>query len=158
MIEKKRFKQLISETAAEAGFNRDGQEWYLDSKETVTILDLQKDDFGPGYWVNLAVWLKALGAPPSMPPKEHQSHIRLRANQAIKDRAEEVLAAFNPEFEMPTHAQETLVRGLLLDRLFPVLKRASTLSGLRELFGKGLLANAAILKEARALLEHSPEK
>jgi hypothetical protein len=60
----------------EAGFRKKSGSWYLDAPETILVANLQKSNWGPQYYVNLAVWFKALGTEEA--PKEQFCHLRKR--------------------------------------------------------------------------------
>jgi hypothetical protein len=77
---------MSERNAVHRGFDRFGKDaggekksggWYWRSDEVVAVVDLQKSQYGPKYYVNVAFWLRAAGDEPF--PKTWKSHIRMHA-------------------------------------------------------------------------------
>ncbi len=58
------------------GFRRKGTTLYRDQDETVAVVNLQGSMYGGRYYLNVALWLKAVGDQPF--PKEHHCQLRMR--------------------------------------------------------------------------------
>ena len=58
------------------GFQRKGTTLYRDQEQTVAVVNLQGSRYGGRYYLNVGLWLKALGDEPA--PKEHHCHLRTR--------------------------------------------------------------------------------
>jgi hypothetical protein len=61
MIDKKSFKKVFGTPLEDAGFYKKGQAWYLDGADAIAVINLQKCDWNETYFVNIGIWLKALG-------------------------------------------------------------------------------------------------
>lgn len=59
-----------------SGFVKKGGSWYSTSNDAVIVVELQKSQYGPKYYVNIAWWLRLLGN--ASAPKEHACHVRTR--------------------------------------------------------------------------------
>jgi hypothetical protein len=57
-------------------FRRKGTTLYRDQDETVAVVNLQGSQYGGRYYLNVALWLKALGDEPF--PKENHCQLRTR--------------------------------------------------------------------------------
>ena len=62
---------------------KNGSAWYLRRDETIFVVELQKSNYGPCYFINVAVWLRDLGD--TQFPKEHACHIRTRLGELVGD-------------------------------------------------------------------------
>ena len=65
------------------GFRRKSNAWYLPQAETIAVLDLQKSQYGPQYYANVALWLLPLGD--AATPKEGTCQIRTRLTSLFPD-------------------------------------------------------------------------
>jgi hypothetical protein len=55
------------------GFKKSRRDtWHLDREETILIVNLQKSAYSRQYYVNVGIWLKALGSPVKVPPADYQ--------------------------------------------------------------------------------------
>lgn len=67
---------VFREWAKENGFRRKGTTLYRDQQETIAVIKLQGSRYGGRYFLNVALWLKAVGE--ATEPKEHHCHMRTR--------------------------------------------------------------------------------
>jgi hypothetical protein len=58
------------------GYRRKGITLHRDQAETIAVVNLQGSQWGGRYYVNVSLWLKALGA--AYAPPENKCHIRTR--------------------------------------------------------------------------------
>lgn len=61
MIDKKTFKKEISAPLEAAGFAKKGQSWYLDGNDSLIGFQIRKSDWEDRYYIDIGIWLKALG-------------------------------------------------------------------------------------------------
>jgi hypothetical protein len=78
---------VFDKFAAGAGFVKKSGSWYRASDEVITVLNLQKSQYGLSCYVNIAFCLRALGAETF--PQEQKCHIRFRLEILLPDREEE---------------------------------------------------------------------
>jgi hypothetical protein len=64
-----------------AGFEKKSGAWYRRCDEVVAVVDLQKSQYGPQYYVNVAFWLRALGE--EQYPKTWKSHVQVRLGSLL---------------------------------------------------------------------------
>lgn len=122
---------LVSKTMAASGYTRHRKTWYRVGEEVIVVLNLQKSQWGDGLvFINLGFWLRALGEPVALPPKENQCHVRTRADGPLFSIAREMYDSLNLRVEMPDDERSARVVELLRDKILPFLQRCSTLSGL----------------------------
>jgi hypothetical protein len=136
---------------AAGGMLKQSGSWYRASDEVITVLNLQKSQYSLSYYVNVGFWLRALGA--EKYPKENKCHIRLRLETLLPDREEEIRALLDLERDVPSRAKR--FHDILETELRPLLERASSLEGLRQLRRNGQLERAFVLGPAQTLLDQS---
>jgi hypothetical protein len=145
-------KEAFGTAMEKAGFQKKSDCWYLRTQDAVLVANLQKSDYGDQYYVNLAVWLKALGD--STFPKEHHCHIRLRAVALDRDRQEywerEVFNLENKDIQDPVRSE--LVQSFLVTRAIPFLLSCGSLAGLKRLQREGRFRGAFVGVEAQRAL------
>jgi hypothetical protein len=73
---KRAIAAAIHEVLTAEGFTRTGTTWHYDGEETILVVNLQGSMWGNVSYINLAVWVKALGR--AKVTKEHVCHIRTR--------------------------------------------------------------------------------
>lgn len=147
-------KQAFTSTVRKAGFKKKGAGWFHETDDAVLVVNLQRSSFGEQYFVNLAVWLKALGGMKF--PKEYDCHIRIRATalDAERQRYWET-EVFNLErAEMPDRTRLELIQSFVEKIAVPFLLACGSLSELRRLYREGRLTGAAVITTAQRLLEN----
>ncbi|WDF76661.1 DUF4304 domain-containing protein [Mucilaginibacter sp. KACC 22773] len=78
-------EELILEIDAELkklGFQRKSGSWYLNEKEVIKVVNLQKSNYSDLYYVNIGAYFKEIDGKENF-PKEQQCHIRTRLNSWI---------------------------------------------------------------------------
>ncbi|MBV7519968.1 DUF4304 domain-containing protein [Ensifer sp. ENS12] len=59
----------VSSLLKPLGFRRKSSSWYLENDETVLIVNVQRSQFGPQYYLNFSVVIRAISTVPQ--PKEY---------------------------------------------------------------------------------------
>lgn len=68
------------------GYSKRSGSWYRTQRETVAVMNLQRSNYSPRYFINVALWLSVFGPEPY--PKEHVCHIRTRLERLFDDAAQ----------------------------------------------------------------------
>lgn len=137
----------------EALFHKEGVVWYRETDDAVLVADLQKSNFGDQYYVNLAVWLKALGEVRF--PKESQCHIRIRPT-ALDANTQKYWEreVFNLEHRtIPDHKRIELIEAFLTRTAIPFLLAAGSIEGLRRMQHDGRLEGAAVMAVVEKVIQ-----
>lgn len=135
-------KDALTKVLTDLGFERKSDHWYLKKSETILVVNLQKSDWGGQYYLNLAVWLKALGGPQL--PRENHCQIRTRL-EALDPNSAELRRALNSADESWTPQERTQVVARAMREVgFPFLDRCSTVDGIRDAYLTGGLSNALV--------------
>ncbi|HXQ35760.1 MAG TPA: DUF4304 domain-containing protein [Anaerolineales bacterium] len=142
----KQLEQSISKELLPLGFKKQGKTWYHDVDECISLLNLQKSEWGAQFYLNLGVFVKQLD-PRISTPKEHQCHLRLRLSDLVPNKAEfEQYLDFENEIADEQRIHEIL-KGLR-SYAVPWLKAVESLEGIKTtiLEGKGSAAVSLRLK------------
>jgi hypothetical protein len=151
----KELEDVFDNVLTPAGFRRRKDTWYKTNEDTITLLNLQKSQWGGQYYVNLAVYLRDLGRATS--PPEHQSHIRVRLTSIAGESASAIEESL--DLERPGiggDQRRTIITSALTTIAIPFLAERSGLPRLREMHAKGQLGPVLITKVTRELLEGTP--
>jgi Domain of unknown function (DUF4304) len=141
----------FDEFAKSAGFVKKSGSWYLRTPETVVVLNLQKSQYAVRYYVNVAIWLQALGHADA--PKENHCHVRTRLDDLVPTEVEPRLTQL---LDITTSISEQQRREELLavlnDHLLPLLRASATLKDLQSGDGKQVVARSLVTGPAQTLL------
>jgi Domain of unknown function (DUF4304) len=128
----KPIKEIFSEVLPEFGFNKQKpNNWYKSFPEVVQVVGLQKADWGDYYFVNLALWVKALGG--NAAPKFHECHM-IRRLDGIALHPNELAAALNEEdsWKMDEAERRRILRLELGNAQFSFFQNLSTVEEIRR--------------------------
>jgi hypothetical protein len=140
----------FDEFAQSSGFTKKSGSWYRRSSETIVVLNLQKSQYGPQYYVNVGLWLLGIG--PEEAPKENHCHVRTRLEFLVptpKGRVTTLLDLASP-LDDRTRREELLT--LLKSDLLPVVDACATLEDLRSGEGRRLIDVSLVEGPAQRLL------
>jgi hypothetical protein len=125
--------------------------WYRRSEETIVVLNLQKSNYGPSYYVNVAIWLLAAGAADA--PKPSHCHVQTRLDRLLPaemhDRLKALLDLDSPIGE-DVRREELLA--LLGQHLLPLVEAAATLESLRSGEGRRFVEASLVDGDGQRLL------
>lgn len=146
-MDSKQLAEVIGSRLVGAGFSRSGQTWFRESTETIALANLQKSRYGPCYYMNLGFWIKSLGDPPSIPPREHLCHIRARADSELEPGLGRTL-----DLEVPIDDgdRRSELHRIVTETVIPFLVQGESLAGLRVLV-EGRLEHVTSVTARRVL-------
>lgn len=148
MAPRNEIQQEFDAFGANAGMLKKSGNWYHASDETISVLNLQKSQYGLSYYFNVGIWITPLGE--ERFPKEHKCHVRLRLGDLVPQRTEEISALLDLEHDASSRVER--LRDVFERELKPFLASGESLDGLRQLQREGRLAGAFVLGPAMALL------
>ncbi|MFP3462952.1 DUF4304 domain-containing protein [Arthrobacter globiformis] len=148
-------RNVIQQTFDEFGTTHKGRKksgsWYLSGSDTLIVLNLQKSNYSPRYYINFGIWFLAVG--PSNYPKTTHCHLQTRLEALVADddrpRLEGLL---NLEEIMPDHVRHDELHAALDDWLLPFVQTASSLSSIVTAAGHRLLANSLLDRDGQRIL------
>ena len=152
MTDSKTLKAALRSVLLDCDFKKKSDSWYWSNDTVVLVVNLQKSQYGPQYYVNCGVALKSLGAVAF--PKEHHCHIRFRLTGVVSDKermkVESVFDLENSRFSDQERREE--ITKLIRTTALPILKGCTSVDGMSEVTKSGKLANAMIHKRVRNLI------
>lgn len=140
---------VFREWGKDNGFRRKGTTLYRDQQETVAVVNLQGSRYGGRYYVNVALWLKAVGEEPA--PKENRCQLRTRLSSLRSPDASEAEEVYlDLTSNLSADERRTQFRGVLDSVVGPALSRTGTLAELKA--NPGVVRRFLIDKDAHLLL------
>lgn len=144
-------QQMIDRVLSVGAFDRRGSRWTRDADEVFQSVELQQSQFGEQFYVNIGLWLKALG--PSAKMQEKDMHVRLRADGVLQSIHKEQLSkALDFDQELPLDQRESIVGNIFEATVLPHLNEWRSVKGVARALSSGDLHDALIRREARTLL------
>lgn len=137
----------FEDTLCKSGFAKKSGSWYIHYPETVGVVNLQKSQYGDTYYVNLGVWVNALGE--AQFPKENTCHIRIRLSALCDDTFER---AMDSDSALSDDQRKKVIEAALLKKAIPFLQSTSSLSKIKEGIENGRLGEAMVHVKVKKLL------
>lgn len=136
-----------------AGFKKAKSDtWIRRNPDTVSVLNVQKSNYGHQYYINVALWLNALGDVES--PPEHSCPIRFRWELLIPQDCVSQKTLLDLEDTSMTDPERTMHIASILERyVLPFFSQTATLDGLRTTYRAKPWLKSHTIAKARPLLE-----
>ncbi len=152
MSQPKSLSEIFRNELKPLGFKQKADTWYRENEQVVQVLNIDKADFTKCYYVNIALWLKALGPLPI--PKEHLCHVR--------DRWEEVMPQIDRKYleklldlndtSIGEHERAVELSRLLQTYIIPFFLQMDSLSAIQQAYQTKSLPLRMIVVKAQTLL------
>lgn len=132
MHDKKLFIEAVGRKLKPAGFKKaNSVTWYRRNDETVSVLNLQRSLYSAQYYINVALWLNALGDLSA--PREHLCHVRFRWEKIVQ--ADDGLLSDLTNFEdvsVTDELRSAQIADLLERDVLPFFARTTTLREIKD--------------------------
>lgn len=135
------------------GFSKKSGSWYRTGDGVVTVVELQRSQYGKQYYINVALWLLALGD--ATAPREHACHVRTRLSRLVGDSESELAALLDLDTLRADSDRRTALASFLDKHLVPVLDASVSVDVLRTTVGRRLIEASLVSGPARAFLGSS---
>src|SRR4051812_3354033 len=86
-------EQVIAERLKPLGYLKRATTWHRERDQLISVLNLQKSQWGEGWYINLGVYLRALGDEER--PPEARCHVRCRASPTTLQTPKQVTATLD---------------------------------------------------------------
>ncbi len=141
----------LGEILSKTGFKKKSDTWLYEAKDTITVINLQKSQYGQQYYVNAAIWVKALGQ--NKAPKENQCHIRFRLSSIVPEEQQSILSAIlDLEKPISDESERSSVLSAIFEKYgLPLLNKCMSLDGLKKALDGGDLEKALVQTSVREL-------
>lgn len=133
-----------------AGFSKKSGSWYRTTDDVITVVQLQKSQYGLQYYVNIALWLRPLGE--ATAPKEQVCHVRTRLSGLVGNEEGQLEALLDLDVPMPDGERAEKLRTFLNAHLGPALEAVASLDSLRDGAGRKVVAASLVRGPAQGLL------
>jgi hypothetical protein len=135
---------------AHGGHKKAGS-WYLTGSDSVIVLNLQKSNYSPRYYINFGLWF--LGVGPSNDPPPTHCHLQTRVESLVADDDRpRFQALLDLEEIRPDHVRHDELLSALEDWLLPFIKAGSSLSNLETPAGQRLLTRSLLNGDGQLFL------
>jgi hypothetical protein len=149
MIDKNTFKKTIATVLKTVGFVKRGrQSWYFHGTDSVIVFNLQKSNWDEMYYINIGIWLNALGK--SLFPLHNQCHLYYRVENLFPKQRELIVNSCSLEKSNIKHLNN--LSTFIESQLAPFLQECTNEKSLKELFSQGDLENGLVNLVARQYL------
>lgn len=144
-------QRMFDELAKRADFTKRSGSWYRRQADTISVLNLQKSQYGPSYYVNLGVWLSPLGDSGSPPP--HHCHVQTRLEALAPESERNAIGALLTVDQTMTEAE----RQISLERLFelyilPFFDKLLSVAAVTDRYKRDGLKDTLVRREAVGLM------
>ncbi|MGM9473293.1 DUF4304 domain-containing protein [Pseudarthrobacter sp. YS3] len=133
-----------------AGFSKKSGSWYRTSLDVITVVQLQKSQYGLQHYVNIALWLRPLGE--ATAPKEQVCHVRTRLSRLIGNEEAQLEALLDLDVQMSDGERAEKLRSFLNVHMRPALEAVASLDSLRDGAGRKVVAASLVRGTAQGLL------
>lgn len=143
-------RKALTRSLGPVGFSRRRNSWIRRNDEIVEVINLQKSQWSPQYYLNFGFWLRSLGE--ELFPRTERCHINGRVNRVVPSGGGLVeLLDLASDIE-DAQRSDALVR-VLVGELVPFVDGTRTEHGLRSHFKAGRFESCGVHVRARPLLE-----
>jgi len=133
-----------------AGFLKKSGSWYRTTDEVITVVELQKLQYGLRYFVDLALWLRSIGE--ATAPKEQVCHVRTRLEGLVGNEESQLEALLDLDVPMPDSERAEKLTSFLEAHMGPALEAVASLDSLRAGAGRKAVAASLVRGPAQGLL------
>lgn len=145
LINAEEFKRLFGEVAARYGFERAYGGWFIESPETLIVLDLQRSNHRPYYYLNIKVYVQGLFGNRY---RREKKLVKTDVGDVFTRSPTEYDEFFSLESSMELSDREGGLNRLFDEYIRPMVTSASTKSGIFELEAKGQIYLLPAVREA----------
>ena len=141
---------------ARGGHKKAGS-WYLITAESVTVLNLQKSNYSPRYYINFGLWFLGIG--PANDPRPTDCHLQTRLELLVSENDRPRLEALLDLDEgMRDESRHDALLSALEDWLLPFIEAGSSLSNLTTPNGQRLLKKSLLNRDGQPFLGAALER
>lgn len=135
-----------------AGFKKKRADtWCRQDVDVISVLNLQKSNYSRQYYINVALWLKALGE--AKAPMEHKCHIRFRLERLMPIDEREVTRLLNLEdVTMADEERSAQISSLIERHVIPFFLANGTLAAVKDTYQTNASLRPSFIAVARDLL------
>ncbi len=146
-MDSKEFKNIFGDVAKEHNFKKAFSGWYKENPECLSILELQKSNFGNYYQLNIKIFIQGVFEKTYLPTKylikSSMGHVNSSETNDYKN-------VFDFDESMDDNLRIEQLKELFRNHIIPFTNKASSKAGIRELADKGDIFLLPAIKEELA--------
>jgi hypothetical protein len=146
-MDSKEFKNIFGDIAKEHNFKKAFSGWYKESPECLSILELQKSNFGNYYQLNIKIFIQGVFGKTYLPVKDL---IKSSMGHVNSSETNEYKNVFDFDEPMDSNIRIEKLKELFKNHIVPFTDKALSKSGIRELADKGDIFLLPAIKEELA--------
>jgi len=133
-MDSKEFKIVFGDVAKANGFSKAFGGWFMESIESIVVLDLQKSNFGDYYEMNVKIYVQGMFG-----NKYHKSKdlVKKDLGDIFTRQPKEFMDILNFDKPMDDEKRKERLEELFKDFIVPFTNKALSKSGIKELAEKG---------------------
>lgn len=125
--------------------------WYLATPESVIVLNLQKSNYSPRYYINFGLWFLGIG--PASDPRPTHCHLQARLESLVsEDDRPRLETLLDLDESMRDESRHDALLSALEDWLMPFIEAGSSLSNLTTPNGQRLLKKSLLNEDGQPFL------
>lgn len=148
MIDKKSFKNAIGIPLEKAEFFKRGQSWYINGKDAIVVINLQKSNWSELHYINFGIWLNAFGD--TQFPQLNHCHLYYRIENFFPEERELIVTSC--DLDRSSLEKLTQLSRFIEQQLIPFAWECTDETKLRVLMIKGVLNGGLVRHEAKVYL------
>ena len=150
-MEKQEFKKAIHQSLVLHGFQKRKDNWYVESDDTIALVNLQSSNYTSRYYVNLAAWIKVLGTERN--PKEWKCPIRIRLDAAYPNERDRIERVFDLEDDRLTDDdRKNEITSILECLVVPFISKFHSIESLQRAYSAGELSGGGVNVKAKKII------
>jgi hypothetical protein len=146
-MDSKEFKTVFGEVAKAHDFKKAFSGWYKESPECLSILELQKSNFGNYYQLNIKIFIQGVFEKTYLPSKDL---IKSSMGHVNSSETKEYKNVFDFDEPMDDSIREERLKELFEKHIVPFTNKTLSKSGVKELAEKGEIFLLPAIKEELA--------
>ena len=129
-MDSKEFKNVFSEIAKENGFEKSFGGWFIESSESIIVLDLQKSNFGDYYELNIKIYVQGIFGNSY---SKNKDLVKKDTGDIFRRHPPEYKDVFNFDASMVDDKRKQRLEELFKEFIKPFTDKALSRQGLKEL-------------------------
>jgi hypothetical protein len=131
-------RDIIQETVdaccKRQGFVKKSGSWYLYGEDLITVVNLQRSQYGPAYYINIGFWLVTLGSEKF--PKINKCHLYTRVESAFPEYEDTIYSLLDLTSGLGDDKRREEFEKIFCSNVIPTLVSVNSVSGLRSSLGR----------------------
>lgn len=136
-------QRTFDEFGRSLGGSKKSGSWYVTGPDAIAVLNLQKSQYGPHYYLNVGLWFLGLGAATN--PKPTHCHVQSRLEALVPaEHRRNLEALLDLDQVVDDEERRTELLGVLAVQLEPLVQAGTSFDGLATEAGQRLLMKSLI--------------